>query len=342
MAQDESASAGTQKLAADMNERFRDAVENVRKRAETTAKVLVALGTTVLTAVGIAKFSDVYPRPPGNGAYLAIVILIASFLAMALVIVFFTLKLWRLTEPLVMASDPEEIGDLRGKKELDRVNEVYDQVADEKNVESLAAYEARADRLDRIARRTSDGKEAKRLGDEASVIRTEVVTAMGRAALAVMRYRTASAIRGWPALGAYLAFFIAVLSFGLSADKLDSARAGEVKVATDCAAAQKGGATTTPPICDDYVTAAVGEIKIATECAAAEAVVLPTICDKYMTPKTPATPSEQSDPRAELDKARDELSAALTRCHAAARKTGTDEAVCTPLERALVQTVGGG
>jgi hypothetical protein len=341
--EDKTASTGSEKLAADMNERFRDAVESVRKRAEATAKGLVALGTTVLTAIGIAKFSDVFPLPPGYGAYAAIGILIGSFVLMALVIVFFTLKLWRLTEPLVMASHPDEIVDLKGKqKELDRVNEVYDQVADAHNVESLSAYEAGADRLDRIAQRTSDEHEAERLADEATMIRTEVITAMGRAALAVMRYRTARAIRGRGALVVYLAFFVAVLAFGLSADWLESARAGEVKVATDCAGAQKGGATRSPPICKKYLTSAVGEINVATDCAAAQkggATKLPTICDKYVPPVAAAAPSEASDPRAEVDKARDELSAALSRCHAAARKAEIDEKVCAPLVRALIQTV---
>jgi hypothetical protein len=52
------------------------------------------------------------------------------------------------------------------------------------------------------------------------------------------------------------------------------------------------------------------------------------------------TSSEQANPAAELDKAR-EISAALTRCRAAARKNKSTETVCAPLERALAQVVAG-
>jgi hypothetical protein len=308
-AEDAASQGGAQKLAADLNDRWRDAVEAVRKRADTTAKALLALGTTALTALGIAKFSDIYPRPPGDGAKWVIAVLIVSFLAMAFVIVFFTVRVYRLSETLVMASDPDEITDLRGDDERDQVDKVYNQVAAEKNVRSLAAYEARAERLDRIAARISDADEVARLRDEATLIRTEVVTAAGRAALAVLRYRAGRVIKSFWAWVMYLVFFAAVIGFGFSSDWLDSARAGETKVATECAAAQKGGATTTPPICDQYLT---------------------------------TTPPPPPDPQAELDKAREEIAAALGRCRVAARKAGTNVADCAPLQRALEQSLGGG
>jgi hypothetical protein len=301
---------GAQKLASDLNDRWRDAVETVRKRADTSSKALLALGTTALTAIGIAKFSDVYPRPPGEGADRAIIFLIVSFVAMALAIVLFTLRLARSSEPLVMSSDPDEIIDIRGRpKEREQVDLVYNQVADAHNVSSLASFEAHADQLDRIAGRTSDQNEATRLRDEATLIRTEVVAALGRAALAVLRYRSGKALKGFWAIVLYLTFFVGLITFGLSADWLDSARAGEAKVATDCAAAQKGGATTTPPICDQYLT---------------------------------TTPPPPPDPQAELDKAREEITAALRRCRAAARETGTNVADCAPLQRALEQSLSGG
>jgi hypothetical protein len=311
--EDASTKSGAQQLASDLNDRFRDAGETVRKRADTTAKALIALGTTVLTAVGIAKFSDVFPSPPGSGkpwdqgVVWATVILIASFVAMAFTVVFFTIRLWRVSETLVMSSDPDEITGLRdGERPL--VDLVYKQVSDAENVQSLAAYEARADRFDRIADQT-EGAEAERLSNEATLIRTEVVTTLGRAGLVVLRQRTANAIKGKLAVSVYILFLAAIIGFGLSSDWLDSARAGETKVATDCAAAEKGGAKVTPPICKQYLTS--------------------------------TTPSETPDPEAEVDKARDDISKALTACRAAARKaTPRNLKACVPLERALAAAQG--
>src|SRR5262245_23361457 len=161
-----------------MGANFRDAAEKIRSRADTAAKTLGGLGTTVLTAIGIVKFGDIFPLPPlDKQVWAAIVVVITSFLTLAGVVAFFTRRLWKLNEPLVQRTDPElmELND----EELELVRGIYKIETDLNGVESLGALEARALRLLRIAERlptpapAADGKpampdEPKRVRDEAA------------------------------------------------------------------------------------------------------------------------------------------------------------------------------
>ena len=81
---------------ADQAQRFRDATEQIRARTERTAKGLGGLGTLAVSAVGIAKFADIFPFPPGQGWWVAL--LIVSFLTMILVVGVFTYRLLRVSD----------------------------------------------------------------------------------------------------------------------------------------------------------------------------------------------------------------------------------------------------
>src|SRR5437660_3053196 len=47
-------------------QRFRDGAEAIRQRTDLTAKTFGGLATTAVSALGIAKFADVFPMPPGE------------------------------------------------------------------------------------------------------------------------------------------------------------------------------------------------------------------------------------------------------------------------------------
>src|SRR5262245_26082331 len=93
--------------AVEQAKRFRDASDKIRERSDATAKGLAALATTGLTAVGLTKFSDVFPTPPGQTLW-AIGVLV-SFVALAVPLFAFTLWLWDANRPLVPRSDLEQM-----------------------------------------------------------------------------------------------------------------------------------------------------------------------------------------------------------------------------------------
>lgn len=156
--------AGVEKQA----EHFRTATAKTRERAETAAKALAGLGTTALTAVGIAKFSDVFPFPPGEGLAFAGVIL--GFFGMAAVLGVFTYRLWTANRPLVMTAEGQTTEDT-SDAERAKIQNVYDATADLNDVASLKGYQDRAHELERMADRATDPTEADRLRSRAELIK---------------------------------------------------------------------------------------------------------------------------------------------------------------------------
>jgi hypothetical protein len=238
--------------APDQAKPFRDAIEQIRQRTELTAKAVGALGTAGVSAVGISKFADIFPTPPGQ--WWAVLLLIVSFLVMILIVGAFTYRLWHVSERVLLRSDPEQMSDLAEGDEKTTVTDVYDQVAALNWAPSFRALEARAQRLYRIADRVDDSDKAKKLKERADGLVADIRSTETRAGMLVVRRRASQAIRGPGAILAYCAFAVAILGFGISADRLDSERTQRAKIVKDCAdtkkATQVGGVPALPPICN--------------------------------------------------------------------------------------------
>jgi hypothetical protein len=247
----EAATPASSSGVADRAQRFRDATEQIRKRTELTAKAVGGLGLTVVSAVGIKKFTDVFPVPPPDQNWLWVGFLIFSFLVMVSIVGLFTYRLWHVSQPIVLQSDADRMDDLDAR-EKDIVRPLYAEMARLNRAPSLPAYEARAQRLYRIADRTESPR-ADELRQQADDIDADISSVEARAGMIVVRRRAGQAIRDWLAIVAFAAFAVAIVLFGLSADKLDSERTQLTKIVKDCAdaekAAQVGGVRALPPIC---------------------------------------------------------------------------------------------
>jgi hypothetical protein len=244
--------------AIDRAKRFRDASDKIRERSDATAKGLAALGTAGLTAVGITKFSDVFPLPPGelDVAYLVVL----SFVVMTAVLAAFTFRLWNANKPLVARADLDamlargEIDD-NEKNEMDRI---YDEIAARNQSGTLRMLEDRGERFQRIADRTADANLSKQLKAKAERIRAETEVAFARAQLVVVRRRMNRALKGPSAVFLSLAFVVALVGFGLGADHIDSERTARLATYKACAEAvtAKVASAKLPEICSDAVESA--------------------------------------------------------------------------------------
>jgi hypothetical protein len=239
---------------------YSDATDQVRKRADLTAKALGGIGTTALTAVGLSKFSDIYPWPPGQAV--ALVAVIAGFAAMAVVVILFTTRLWSANSPIFMTLDLSEMdqsGDL-APRETSRVQRVYDAMAARNNVKSPRVYEARASALQRIAMATEDAERRAELAQQALLMQAEVRATLARAAVNVVRQRAKDAVIGKTPYLLYATFFIGLFAFGVGSDRLDSERSAKITTAKNCADALKAvGARTDltgviPKICTPKIS----------------------------------------------------------------------------------------
>ena len=285
---------------------FRAASEKIRGRADTAAKTFGTLATTAITAVGISKFGDIYPRP--DGLYWPVIGIVLAFLAMIATVAFFTARLWRVNLPIVMQSNPDLMTDLGRDEEKDAVRKIYATVAKLNRARTLASYEAKSHRLSRIADRKADDQEAEKLRKRSATIKEDVLATEARAALIVIRHRAATVVRSKTSLAAFCLFALAALVFAVSADRLESARAGEIEVAKACADARAAHAI---------------EDK------------LPSICGNA------GNATKKQLPAAEVaDAAVEALATARKECRAAARKTHDDPVTsCGELDAALKQAL---
>lgn len=266
----------------------------MRQSSDLAAKVVAGVGTTLLTAIGVAKFSDVWPYPPGS--WPAVLLLIAGFAGMGFAVITFAIRIWKLHEPIALRSDTSLI---TGVPELNDVMSLFDEVATMNGVSSLLAYEARAHRLERIAK-WLPSTDAPRVIEEADLIQTEVLATLARARVRILRSRIAEALRGRDAIKLYITFGVAVLAFGLAADWLQSERTDKVAVAKACA--------------DARAVSTVVEDKI------------PPICGKPRSNSEEPTTLTQ-----ELAKVNEELSAAFVDCLALAK----NDTECDPIRAAM-------
>src|SRR3954451_6679213 len=82
--------------------RYDELAETLRGRVDTAAKTFGGLATTALTAAGIAKISDVFPVPPGPRAHSALAATVVGFAFMAVGVLWFTARLWKVNQPMFL------------------------------------------------------------------------------------------------------------------------------------------------------------------------------------------------------------------------------------------------
>jgi hypothetical protein len=229
--------------------RATETVEALRKRTDLGAKVLASAGSTVVAAIGIAKFSDLFPWPRGSPQVeWATAGVLVGFALMVGVVIAIAYRFWKVSEPVPMRSDPALL-DLRDK-EAEFVRSAFDEMAALNDVPSLLAYEARGHRLDRVAR-WLPSPQAERVRQEASLIYTEILATHARVRLRILLRRVAIAVRGKGAIAVYLLFTAGIIAFGVGADYLQSERTDRVTIAKACADARAVGAVELPPICGE-------------------------------------------------------------------------------------------
>jgi hypothetical protein len=142
-----------------------------------------------------------------------------------------------LSQPTPFRTDLDAISEDLSDAELDLVMPMYEQFADLNGVPSAAAYEARAFRLERIARWLGD-EDAGRVRAEANLIVADILACSpvrSSVSLGIGRHLPSSA----KALSSFTSTFaVAVLSFGLGADWLQSEKTDPIDVAKKCADAR--------------------------------------------------------------------------------------------------------
>jgi hypothetical protein len=213
---------------------YGEALEKLRTRSDLTAKAIAGLGSTAIGGLGIATLTDIWP--PGEPS-LAIAGLVAGFFAMAAGVILLAQRVWRAQQPVVIGSG-RSIAGLSGREQriADRVS---DELAHFRDVESLRAYEARGVRFERVAARLkgTDPELADRVLKASQVVLAEVSEARMRTVYAIVRRRAFNAFQSLGAVALALLIAVGFYTVGISADKLDAERSGQIQFAKDCATA---------------------------------------------------------------------------------------------------------
>jgi hypothetical protein len=325
--------------------RYDELAETLRGRVDTAAKAFGGLATAALTAAGIAKISDVFPLPPGPRAQLALVATVVGFAFMAIGVLWFTARLWKVNQPVFLRADARA---MEADRDIDaderkEVEAVYERAARLNGLWTLGGYEARAFRLRRILARTEDPALAARLSAEVAEIEADIRMTLDRAKLRIIRRRANRAVRGKGAVVLYTVFVAGVLLFALGSDYLSSGRTEDVAIAKACADARTAGATGTshvPKICgSDPRQADLADISLAKQCAGARtagATGLPKACGAEPAPAATETVS----PEEEAATAATALAESLDRCAAVVRSGKLPRTACDPIRRALATVAG--
>jgi len=297
--------SGAADIAAAALARYSEASESLRQRADLAAKVIAGGGSALITAVGLTKFSDLFPTPPdpsnikwleswpvvgrvdllvmhaiGSRVELAMIGVIGGFVLMLGAVGFLAFRYWKVTEPLPMRSDLARM-DLKRKKELKLVEDTYEGVATLNDVCSLLAYETKAHSFERIAK-WLPMEDANEVRAEAAQIQTEVLATQVQARLRVLRQRVSKAVRGWLSVLAYAIFIFGVLAFGIGSDYLASERTDAIAVAKACADARKvEPKLTLPSICGDAKSEDESDLETPTQIATARRQLASELEDCY-------------------------------------------------------------
>lgn len=304
--------------ASEEIQRFRDAIDKLRSRADLSAKAFGGLGITALGGIGIAKISDVFPFPDVSFLTGAVITtgLVGGFVGMACVVSYITRRLWHVNDPILMISDTEGMREHLSPEEQQLVCEIYADVAALHGVPSLRAYEARSRRLERIADRREQseppasgteqiGATPERLREQAGQIGDEIRKTFARAAHSVVRRRAMDAVIGEGPRMAYALFLLCFFAFVFSADYFEGERSDRIAIAKSCAEAAEAG-------------------------AAAED--LPKICSA----RKSSDEVGAKVPKADVADGIAKLATSLKGCYAAVASTKEDDsATCAPLERAI-------
>lgn len=260
-AKDDAAVTPATGSVTDRARRWSSMSEDIRSRSETSAKAIGALGTTALSAVGIAKFGDIFPLPPGHLSVWTILVVMfvpVSFLLMVAAVVWFSIRLWRANEPIMMLADPAQMprGDLDGPERA-RVEQVYAAAAALHGKQTLADYEKDAIAFEREAEAHSPGsRQEALLLAKAQRIRANVDEAEQRALVNVVRTRARDSVKNGASIAIYVTFALALVVFAIGVNYLDSERTARVDAAKACADAvdavrreSPGTRSLVPPIC---------------------------------------------------------------------------------------------
>lgn len=296
------------KRAADRAERNRAATEKIRSRTDLTAKALAAVGTAAVSAIGYNKLADVYPY---GGPDWAVAIIVVGAELMIIAVLHLLRRFSDAGEVIVTWVDLQKtIEDNKlDAEEVKIVRGVYEEMAKLNDVDSLAAYQARAHRYERMADSCECSSRADELRAQADLIANEISSVHTRVAALILKKRAREATSGGKTLKLILLFVIGWYLMAYAADRIESDRNGEVEVAKACADAREAGAKELPAICDKQVPEA----------------------------QEPVTAAETIDGLV--------VSAAEARkeCRKAARKAKEDlEVACLPSERALAAAKGEG
>jgi hypothetical protein len=237
------------KRATDRAERHRTAVESIRSRTDLTAKGLAGVGTAAVSAVGYAKFADLFPY---GGPWWAVVFLVVGVVAMIGGFVLLSKRFSAASEVLPTTVDPEKtiaMNELDAREEK-IVRSAYKDMAVLNEVDSLVAYQARGHRFERIADRLEpDDKLVDPLRARADLVASEIQAIQARVGALILKKRAKEATTGRPTVVLVVLFIAGWYLTALGADRLESQRSGQIEVAKSCADARTAGAKDLPGIC---------------------------------------------------------------------------------------------
>jgi hypothetical protein len=287
---------------------FSDGIAQIRQRADYAAKGLAGIGTAAITAIGYTKLADVFPD---GGPSWAPWLLGVGVLLMIIAVAFLVRRFHGASESVITKSDVDKTVALNDLSDEERktIEETYGDMAELNGLDTLRAYEARGQRLERIADRVPDS-EAKRLHEQAQLIFAEIKATQARASAFVLRERSTRALFSPLTYVLVGLFVVGWYSVALSADAMESKRTDEIAVAKSCVEAHEK-----KELIDDEI--------------------FPDICGTVKTgEKKEPTPAETSGQAVESS------AKSWVACKQAARKAGAGAEDCVPLEKALLAAIG--
>lgn len=218
------------KRAEEQAERSRDAMEKIRSRTDLTAKGLAAAGSAAVAGVGYAKLADVFPVE--GTCWVWFVVLGLGFVSMIVAVIVAVRVFNNATRSVMTEPDANETIRLNqldrytrfSPDDEEKLKGIYKRMGQLNGVESLAAYQARARRFERIAARMEDGAVATVLRKRANAIMSEIVAAQERAGMLILRNRANRALFGRKTLASIFFFAAGLYAMALSADAFEGDR----------------------------------------------------------------------------------------------------------------------
>src|SRR3954452_11674260 len=139
---------------------FSDDADALRASTDRAAKILIALASTGLTAVGIANVGAVYPWPSRGSFWGWPIVLFVAFALMVACVVSFVLGFWKANRALPMSTARENFGSAINEREWTEIERIYQEAMKHapftREVKSIGGYEQQADRWEQDALLTPD------------------------------------------------------------------------------------------------------------------------------------------------------------------------------------------